>query len=171
VITMGETNFSSWGVVIFLIILFIAFTGGNFGGWGNRGGNQAFDLAALANLGGGCNRASNCEVMRQEIIDTATTQYKVESNARQVQDVVTGEITALGSKIDGYFMAGLRDKLNEANNEIMMLKNQLYSDARFGALEQQISQMSARMLKQPEMSGIVAVCPDSAVYRGNSCGC
>ena len=55
----------SWIGVLFVILVIWAIFGGGFGnGWGNRG-SCAYD---------GCNRVSNCEVEKREIIDSARTQ-------------------------------------------------------------------------------------------------
>ena len=62
---MGESsnlNIGGWGIVLFLILMFW-WVGGN-GGFGNRGGN----MPPFAQSG--CGVVSNCQVEKQEIIDT-----------------------------------------------------------------------------------------------------
>ena len=68
-------GFNTWGIAIFLIILFAAFLG-NRGGWNNNGAAPAY----------GCNAVSNCQVEKQGIIDSARTQYLIETTARQTQE-------------------------------------------------------------------------------------
>lgn len=71
---MGENgnattiNWTSWGLVIFFILLFMIFRG--FGGFGGFGPQQGWGNP-------GCGVVSNCQVEKQGIIDTARTQYLV----------------------------------------------------------------------------------------------
>ena len=84
-------GFNTWGIAIFLIILFAAFLG-NRGGWNNNGAAPAY----------GCNAVSNCQVEKQGIIDSARTQYLIETTARQTQEQTMTGLSALGTKIDFY---------------------------------------------------------------------
>ena len=80
-------GFNTWGIAIFLIILFAAFLG-NRGGWNNNGAAPAY----------GCNAVSNCQVEKQGIIDSARTQYLIENTARQTQEQTMAGFSALGTK-------------------------------------------------------------------------
>ncbi|MEG1506919.1 MAG: hypothetical protein RR478_05435, partial [Bacilli bacterium] len=62
----GNTN--TWGILIVLFLLFIVFGRGFIGGRNDDGGIVG------NNCGCGCGRVSNCEVERQEIIDSYNTQ-------------------------------------------------------------------------------------------------
>ena len=81
-----------------------------FGGWvwwsvGGRGGECA-----------GCSVVSNCQVEKQQIIDTARTQYMIENTAKQTQEQAMALANALGTKIDFYEYQNLRDQLAQEKN-------------------------------------------------------
>lgn len=156
---MGENgnattiNWTSWGLVIFFILLFMIFRG--FGGFGGFGPQQGWGNP-------GCGVVSNCQVEKQGIIDTARTQYLVEQTARATQDATAAGITALGNKIDGYAVQDLRDKLAEERNKNMMLQNRLYSDGQFNNLARQNESMYAS-LKQ-EIAALACETPKRPPY-------
>lgn len=171
---MGEntnTGMSGWGLIIFLILLFFMFTGGGFSGlFGNRNN---------------CCGATPCEIEKQEIIDSAKTQFLIEQTTKQTQEMTNAGLNALGNKIDYYQIQGLRDKLTETQNENMQLKNRIYSDNKFNALEQQnqgmftaldqkISQLACNVPQRPPYWGVgftpwgVPIPPGYA-YNPNNC--
>lgn len=169
-----NTGMSGWGLIIFLILLFWMFTGGGFGGlFGNR------------NCYNNCGGTSNCQVEKQEIIDSAKTQYLIEQTARQTQDMTNAGINALGNKIDYYQIQGLRDKLAEANNKNLQLENRIYSDNKFNALEranegmftaldQKISQLACNIPQRPPYwsAGFIncgTPIPPGYAYNTNNC--
>lgn len=149
---MDETKSGmGWVGVLFVILVIWAIFGGGFGGGWNRGCND-----------GGCNRVSNCEVEKQGIIDSAKTQYLIETSSRQTQEY-------LGSKIDFYEYQSLRDQLSAERNKNMMLENRIYSDGQFNALSRQLEQcccanerrldaIECSMLKRPNLFGIASTC-------------
>lgn len=65
----------TWIGVLFVILviwaIFGGFGNGFGGGWGNRN---------ACGPEGGCSRVSNCEVEKNEIIDSARTQFLIEQN-------------------------------------------------------------------------------------------
>lgn len=149
---MDETKSGmGWVGVLFVILVIWAIFGGGFGGGWNRGCND-----------GGCNRVSNCEVEKQGIIDSAKTQYLIETSSRQTQEY-------LGNKIDFYEYQSLRDQLSAERNKNMMLENRIYSDGQFNALSRQLEQcccanerrldaIECSMLKRPNLFGIASTC-------------
>ena len=154
---MGESsnlNIGGWGIVLFLILMFW-WVGGN-GGFGNRGN------AAPPFPQNGCNVVSNCQVEKQEIIDTARTQYLVEQTARATQDATAAGISSINNKIDNYAVQDLRDKLAEARNQNMMLQNRLYSDNKFNELSRQNDVMFCN-LKQ-EIASLACEVPKRPPY-------
>lgn len=186
---MGEntnTGMSGWGLIIFLVLLFWMFTGGNFGF--GRGFNNC------NNWNNNC-QPSNCQIEKQEIIDSARTQYLVEQTARQTQDAASAGFAALGNKIDYYELQNLRDQLSEAKNKNLQLENRIYSDNKFNtieaqnismfnALEQKIAALGCELPKRPPYfaQGYVnsgyPIPPGFAYFNGaypanncNSCGC
>ena len=56
-------GFNTWGIAIFLIILFAAFLG-NRGGWNNNGAAPAY----------GCNAVSNCQVEKHAKFNAVEAQ-------------------------------------------------------------------------------------------------
>lgn len=150
---MDETRSGmGWaGVLLFIVVIWVIFGGGIGNGWGRGTCND-----------GGCNRVSNCEVQKQEIVDSARTQYLIETSSRQTQEY-------LGNKIDFYEYQNLRDQLAAERNKNMALENRIYSDGQFTALSRQLERcccetdkrfdaIECRMLKRPELSGIAATC-------------
>lgn len=151
-------GFNTWGIAIFLIILFAAFLGR-----GNWGANsvQAMPMPVQS-----CNAVSNCQVEKQGIIDSARTQYLIEDTSRQTQEKTIAGITALGTKIDFYEYQKLQDQLAQERTKNVVLENRVYSDAKFGAVEAQLASMSCRMLVKPDVTGIGAVSPNAGIING-----
>ena len=95
----------SWIGVLFVILVIWAIFGGGFGnGWGNRG-SCAYD--------GGCNRVSNCEVEKREIIDSARTQYLTEQQ---------GETTRLAIRDSRDAVMGQASRIYEAQQSLHLAK-------------------------------------------------
>ena len=150
---MEDKSGMGWaGLLLFFVVIWILFgsMADNGLGWGNR------------NNWGGCDRVSNCEVEKQGIIDSAKTQYLIETTGRQTQEY-------LGNKIDFYEYQNLRDQLAAERSKNMVLENRLYSDAQFTALsrqlegcccanERRLDAIECQMLKRPAIYGIGATC-------------
>lgn len=163
-----KTGISWWGLLIVLFLLFIVF-GGGFGGYGY--GRRGFGDFA-------CGGASGCEVERQGLITAAETNYRIIDQANATRATVEATAQATQTKIDFYAYQDLRDKLAESQRQNMMLQNQLYSDAKFNALQTQLSSIQCNMLKRPDVTGIGAVCPNAGIINGlginslgGNCGC
>lgn len=77
------------------------------------------------------------KVEKQQIIDTARTQYMIENTAKQTQEQAMALANALGTKIDFYEYQNLRDQLAQERTKNVVLENRVYSDAKFNALERQ----------------------------------
>lgn len=83
----------------------------------------------------------------------------------------------IAEKIDFYAYQGVRDQLAEALRKNLVLENQLYNDRKFGEIDKQLAAISCQMLKRPDVTGVGAVCPNSAIINGlginglNGCGC
>ena len=167
---MDETkgmNFFAY-IIAFVIIVWVisAMTGGcgfgfgfNRGGCGNYGGDNLFE-----------NYKATVDAKISEIINTATTQNLVNVRSAENQATTIAQANMLATKIDFYEYQNLRDKLSESQRENLMLRNQIYNDGKFGALENQISRIECQMLKQPRLSGVAVACPSNAVINNNPCG-
>ena len=155
-----------WGIVIVIFLLFIVC--GN--GWGNgffgRGGFGNGLWFPGADCFGFQNYKATCDAEKREIIDTASTQYKIEQQAAATRDLVQATAATTNTKIDFYAYQDLRDKLAEQQRLNMMLQNQLYSDAKFNALQTQLSSIQCNMLRRPDVTGIGVSCPSAAILNG-----
>ena len=173
-----KTGIGWIGLVIIFVLLFAVF-GGGFGGFGAFGRREGW-------CGGDCGYGTNygfqnykatCDAEKTEIINTARTQYLTEQQGALTRTAITADGEATRAKIDFYAYQDLRDKLSEAQRANMMLQNQLYSDAKFNALQTQLSSIQCNMLRRPDVTGIGVSCPSAAILNGlgvnsiNSCGC
>lgn len=148
-----EEKWGSWGIILFLIILFALFNNGGLFGYGNKGS------------------ATNDDVERRNLISVADTNYRIIEQGGATRQVVEATANATQAKIDFYAYQGLRDELAEAQRKNAILENQLYNDRKFGAIEAQLASIACKMAKQPELSAVSVACPSSAIYSPCSpCG-
>ena len=165
----------SWIGVLFVILVIWAIFGGGFGnGWGNRG-NCAYD--------GGCNRVSNCEVEKREIIDSARTQYLTEQQGETTRLAIRDSRDAVMGQASRIYEAQQAEKIFDLKMENMSLKSNFYTKELVGGLSQQLERcccefnrrldgIECNMLKQPKLSGVAATCNGQlvpAIFR-NDCG-
>lgn len=182
----------SWGGIGFLALFFlivVAFLFNRNGcgnGWfgnscGNCGGNWASGFATGVGVPGyGLgfeDYKAICNSEKQEIINSARTQYLVEEQANLTRANDTANSRMIAEKIDFYAYQGLRDQLAEAQRKNLVLENQLYNDRKFGEVDKQLAAISCQMLKRPDVTGVGAVYPNAAIINGlgitglNGCGC
>lgn len=149
-----DEKWGSWGVIIFLIILFALFgnNGLGFGGYGHRE-----------------SAVSAADAERRNIIEAAETNYRVIEQGNLTRQVVEATANATQTKIDFYAYQGLRDQLAEAQRKNLVLENQLYNDRKFGAIEAQLASISCRMAKEPQVYACSTSC--SPIYTPSFCGC
>lgn len=178
----------SWGGIGFLAIFFLLIVAmsrngfgwgcgngfnGNFAGWGFNGYGVGVPGYGL----GFEDYKAICASEKQEIINSARTQYLVEEQANLTRANDTANANMLATKIDFYAYQGLRDQLAEAQRQNLVLQNQLYNDRKFSDIDKQLATISCKMLKTPDVTGVGAVCPNSAIINGlginslNGCGC
>lgn len=137
--TIGVGGFAF--IALFLLILFALFN--QNGLWGNRGG--AF-LAGEAFAGGygwtgaGDIRSAICASEKQNIIDSARTNYNIEAQSAIIQ-----------TKMDTNAINQLRDELNQERAKSMYLQGQIENNARFYALDAKLNSISCNMCKKPEL--------------------
>lgn len=169
-----------WGIVIVIFLLFIVCGGGAGNGFFGCRGYGPFN-GGYGSIGEGFgfqNYKATCDAEKAEIINTATTQYKVVDQGNLTREAISAEAQATRALINQQAMQDLRDKYAEALRQNTMLTAQLYSDSKFGALEKQIAQIQCNMLKRPDVSGLATSCNPIVTPFGiyaqnlnNSCGC
>lgn len=154
----GYSGFNTWGIAIFLIILFAAFLGrGSCGG--NNGVAAAMPMPMYCNGGFG-------QAEKQEIIDSARTQFLIENTARQTQEQTMAGFAALGTKIDFYEYQNLRDQLAQERTKNVVLENRVYSDAKFSVVEAQLASIACKMMPKPDVTGVGCVSPNAGIING-----
>lgn len=149
-----DDKLSGYGLIIFLILMFVFF-GNGWNGWGGRAAFAA-DIPAT-------------EVERRNIIEAAETNYRVIEQGNLTRQVVEATANATQQKIDFYAYQDLRDQLAEAQRKNLVLENQLYNDRKFGAIEMQLANISCRMAKEPQVYACSTSC--NPIYTPQFCGC
>ena len=163
---MDKENLS-WGGIGFLALFFLLIVGfwnrgGNF--WGGNGCGSAPFTGADGY--GFQNFKATCDAEKAEIINSATTQYKVEQQAAATRELVNATAQTTQAKIDFYGYQDLRDKLSEAQRMNMMLQNQLFMKDQLAPITASIADIRCNMLVRPSVTGIGAVSPNSGIING-----
>ncbi|MEG2848194.1 MAG: hypothetical protein RR904_05450, partial [Bacilli bacterium] len=121
----GTNN--TWGILIVLFLLFIVFGRGFIGGRGE-------DLGVVGNnlgCGCGCGRVSNCEVERQEIIDSYNTQLNTINQGIITRADMQNGFQRLSDQSRGQWDAQQGEKIFDLKMENQSLKGMIYSDGKF----------------------------------------
>ena len=190
---MDDKTYSMGGIgfLAILFILIFALVGrGGLGGWGNGFGGwggfpmwgNSFGFGGVGVPGYGLgfeDYKAICNSEKQEIINSARTQYLVEQQAAETRAVATANANVTNNKIDFYAYQDLRDRLNESERKVMSLENQLFVKDQLAPVNAQLASIQCHMLKRPDVTGIGAVCPNAGIINGlgiNSlngygCGC
>lgn len=157
----NKTGMSWLGVLFIVVILYLIF-GGGLGGWGNNGG---------------CNRVSNCEVEKQEIIDSARTQFLIEqqgATTRAANQAGIAEVMAQNNRI---YEQSLQERIFDLKLENNSLKNNFFVKEQTDALAKQYSDcccelnrrldgIECRMIKAPVFYGAGVFSPSTACCGG-----
>lgn len=172
----------SWGGVGFLALFFlilIAFwgRGGNaFGnGWGN--GFVPYGVGVPGYGLGFEDYKAICESEKQEIINSARTQYLTEQTSAATQAVVNATANATQTKIDFYAYQDLRDQLAETQRQLMEANNKLFVKDQLAPINATLASIQCNMLRRPDVTGLSTSCnpivtPALAGYNGYGCnGC
>lgn len=190
---MDDKTYSMGGIgfLAILFILIFALVGrGGFGGWGNGFGGWGngfggFPMWGFGGVGvpgyglGFEDYKAICDSEKQEIINSARTQYLVEQQAAETRAVATANANVTNTKIDYYAYQDLRDRLSEEQRKVLTLENQLFVKDQLAPVNAQLASIQCHMLKRPDVTGIGAVCPNAGIINGlgiNSlngynCGC
>lgn len=150
----------SWIAVLFVIIVIFAIFGNGFGGWGR--GNMP---AVVSD--GGCSRVSNCQVEKQEIIDTAHTQYLIEQQSNDTRMAINASTEAITSQASRIYEQRLQETIFDLKMENQNLKNGIFTKEQTDALSEKLSAfccgfdrrldaIECRMLTKPTLYGVAA---------------
>ena len=150
----------SWIAVLFVIIVIFAIFGNGFGGWGR--GNMP---AVMSDSG--CSRVSNCQVEKQEIIDTAHTQYLIEQQSNDTRMAINASTEAITSQASRIYEQRLQETIFDLKMENQSLKNGIFTKEQTDALGEKLSAfccgvdrrldaIEGRMLTKPALYGVAA---------------
>lgn len=182
---MEETK-SGLGViwVLFVILVIWAIFGGGFGcngggfGWGNRGNCGGFVPE------GGCSRVSNCEIEKNEIIDSARTQYLIEQQSAATRTAVRDGTDAVMAQNSRIYEQRLQETIFDLKMENQSLKSNIFTKDQIDGVAKQLSDcccafnrrldgIECNMLTKPNLSGVASTCNGQLIPApwGNCGGC
>ena len=160
---------TSWGLIIFFLILFWFFTGGGFGGFVGRGANCMMDDVGLVHQND-CNTATITNAIHdlQDNVNanvaTATNQLALQSrlqyDAQQGEKMFDLKLNALATQQN--YEAKLAAK--DATIERMTLAQKMTDQ--FNILQSEIAAIRCNMLTKPQVTGVGAVCPNAGIING-----
>lgn len=162
-----------WIGVLFIILVIWAVFGGGFGhgGWGGNGGE----------CNTGCGRVSNCEIEKQEIIDSARTQYLIEQQASTTRAATQAGFEAVMAQNSRIYEQGLQETIFDLKIENNSLKSNIFVKDQTDALAKQyaacccelnrrLDSIECSMLKRPNLYGVAATCSGQVIPSGASYG-
>lgn len=167
-----ETNGMSLGGIGFLALFFLII----IAMWhrGNMGYGYNYGYPVTNCSGGECgsfqNYKATVDAQKSEIINTATTQYKIEEQANLTRATING----LSEKFDAINTQNLRDKITEQQMLIAKLQSEAFTTAALNPIMSKLNYIENNMLPKPSLAGVSAVCPNAAVINGlgiNGCNC
>lgn len=183
---MMEDTKSGIGVigVLFVILVIWAIFGGGFGcngggfGWNNRGNCGSFVPE------GGCSRVSNCEIEKNEIIDSARTQFLIEQNGAATRTAIRDSRDEVMGQASRIYEQRLQETIFDLKAENMQLKNNIFTKDQIDGVAKQLSDcccafnrrldsIECNMLTKPNLSGVASTCNGQLIPApwGNCGGC
>lgn len=180
---MEETRsgISSWGIVILIFLLFLfnrqgvfgngfgpgfGFGGGYNGGWspwGNLAGDFGFQ-----------NYRATCDAEKTEMMNFSDIQHQIATTSAATQASIYADGNATRSMITQQEIQSLRDRLDDAHRENLVLSNQLFVKDQLAPITAQLNSIQNNMLVRPNVTGVGAVCPNAGIINGlglGGCGC
>lgn len=154
---MNETSTGmGWmGVLFVVVILYVIFCNGG--------------------LFGGCNNGRNAwEAEKQEIIDSARTQYAVEQQGAETRAATQAGFEAISAQNSRIYEQGLQESLFDAKMKIQSLEGQIFTKEQTDGIaktlaecccgfNRRIDAIEAMMLKQPPFF------PTGYTFQGYGC--
>lgn len=154
---MEETKSGmGWIGVLFIILVIWAIFGGGFG-WNNR------------QMDCGCTRVSNCEVEKQEIIDSAQTRYLIEQQGAATRAAQQAGFEAVMAQNTRIYEQQLQETIFDLKMENQGLKSNAFVKEQTDALAKQYAEcccnfnrrldaIECSMLKRPQLYGVASTC-------------
>lgn len=166
-----KSGISSWGLVIVIFLLFVfmrqgfggGFFGNGFGGgfnggwspWGNLAGDFGFQ-----------NYRATCDAEKTEMMNFSDIQHQIATTSAATQASIYADGNATRAMITQQEIQSLRDRLDDAHRENLVLTNQLFVKDQLSPITAQLNAIQSTMLTKPALSGVSAVCPSAGVING-----
>lgn len=175
-----------WGIVILIFLLFLFMSGNGFGGgfgfgnrfgWGNGTGFGPFGWGNLAGDFGFQNYRATCDAEKTEMQNFSDIQHQIATTSAATQASIYADGNATRAMINEQTIQDLRDRLNDAQRDNLMLTNQLFVKDSIAPITAQLTAIQNNMLVRPNVTGVGAVCPSAGILNGlginslGGCGC
>ena len=168
-----KSGIGSWGlvIVIFLLFVFMRQGFGNGFGWGNGfpgfGGNWGpWALNGAAGDIGFQNYRATCDAEKTEMMNFSDIQHQIATTSAATQASIYADGNATRAMINQQEIQSLRDRLDDAHRENLVLTNQLFVKDQLAPITTQLNAIQSTMLTKPTLSGVSAVCPSAGVING-----
>lgn len=164
----NQSTGMSWVWVLFVILVIVAIFGGGFGNGAFGGLGRGGQFPVVVQQGdSGCNRVSNCEVERREIVDTARTQYLIEQQSNDTRMAINASTEAITSQASRIYEQRLQETIFDLKAENQSLKNNIFTKDQIDALSAKVSDcccnfnrrldgIEGRMLTKPSLYGVAS---------------
>ena len=179
-----KSGVSPTGLVILLVLLFLFMRQGVFGngfGWGNGfgpgfgGGNWGpWALNGAAGDIGFQNYRATCDAENTEMMHFSDIQHQIATTSAATQASIYADGNATRNLITQQEIQSLRDRLDDAHRENLVLSNQLFVKDQIAPITAQLTAIQNNMLVRPNVTGVGAVCPNAGIINGlglGGCGC
>lgn len=164
-----KSGISPTGLVILLVLLFLFMRqGGLFGngfGWGNGFGLPVFNGDGYPQFGFQ-NYCKTCESEKTELRNFADTQHQIAVTSAATQSAIYADGEATRNLITQQEIQGLRERLDDAHRENLVLTNQLFVKEQLAPITAQLNSIQSNMLVRPNVTGVGAVCPNAGIING-----
>lgn len=166
-----KSGISPTGLVILLVLLFLFMRqGGLFGngfGWGGNGyGFPGFGWGGVAGDFGFQNYRATCDAEKTEMMNFSDIQHQIATTSAATQASIYADGNATRNLITQQEIQSLRDRLDDAHRENLVLSNQLFVKDQIAPITAQLNAIQSTMLTKPSLAGVASVCPNSAVING-----
>lgn len=174
-----KSGISPTGLVILLVLLFLFMRqGGLFGngfGWGGNGyGFPGFGWGGVAGDFGFQNYRATCDAEKTEMMNFSDIQHQIATTSAATQASIYADGNATRNLITQQEIQSLRDRLDDAHRENLVLSNQLFVKDQLAPITAQLNSIQNNMLVRPNVTGVGAVCPNAGIINGlgiGGCGC